>query len=383
MENLALQTQLPATSVAVYDPFRQQLAEIKQNNFKMVFDYKDPKGNKEARSHIYKLRQTKAAIDRARKEEKAASLEYGRKVDSEAAAIIEEVEEMIQVHQKPLDEFEQQEKARIDGIMARIAGMTITAEYVMDKTAAQLKERHQEMVLIPITEEAFGEFYPQACAAQAVAVEYLTGAIAMAEKREAEAIELERLRSEAEARRIADEEAARLAKAAQEEKERAEREAKEKAEREEREKLAAEAEAARIKKAAEDAAEAERLRVQKEADERERLLKEQAEKAAREKAELEAKAERDRLEAIERQEAAVKAERERLQRESDAKAAEDAKREADKEHRGKIHREIVAALLPIITETQLEYEADSAEKLAKQIVIGICGDVVPHIKIIY
>lgn len=56
--------------ISAYDPFRAQLAELKTNNEKAVFNYEDPAGNKEARSHIYKLRKTKSAVDRVRKDQK-------------------------------------------------------------------------------------------------------------------------------------------------------------------------------------------------------------------------------------------------------------------------------------------------------------------------
>ena len=72
------------SNIAVYDEFRGQLSELRDANAKTVFDYEDPKGNKDARSHVYKLRQTKSAVEMARKEEKAESLAYGRRVDEQA-----------------------------------------------------------------------------------------------------------------------------------------------------------------------------------------------------------------------------------------------------------------------------------------------------------
>lgn len=102
-------------TIVAYDPFRSQLSELKTANSKVVFDYESEKGNKEARSHIYKLRQTKSAVDRVRKEQKDASLQYGRRVDAQAKEIITEIEEMIDIHQAPIDRIEQREKDRIAG----------------------------------------------------------------------------------------------------------------------------------------------------------------------------------------------------------------------------------------------------------------------------
>lgn len=385
-----------AGEVAVYNPFRQQLAEIKQHNFKLVFDYADPKGNKEARSHVYKLRQTKAAIEKARKAEKAASLEYGRKVDAEAQELVAEVEEMIEVHDKPLREHEAAEETRQAAIRQRIANMTITADFIIDKSAADLKARRDEIAAVEV-DESFGEFSDEAMAARLVAIDYLAGAIINAGRREAEAAELQRLRDEAEARRIDDERKIAEAAAAQAEKDHTERVAAEKKAAEEEAARVAAEEAARLEREREAAAEAERKRVEAEAAERERLLREQAEAAEREKQAVIDKAARDAAEAearrvkeaeeaearrvreaaaaTAREEKARQDERDRLQREADTKTAEDAKREADKKHRGAIHTSIVDAIVGL--------DKGITKEQAQATVVGICGDLVPNIKIIY
>ena len=91
--------------VKAFEPFYAQLAEFKANNAALTFDYESPKGNKEARSHIFKLRQSKGALEAARKSEKEESLNYGRKIDAEAKAIAAEIDGMISVHQVKIDEI--------------------------------------------------------------------------------------------------------------------------------------------------------------------------------------------------------------------------------------------------------------------------------------
>src|SRR3990167_7339060 len=113
----------PTTAIAVSDEFRAQLAELREHNAKLLFDYEDPKGNEDARSHVYKLRRTKAAVDKARQAGKAASLGYGRRVHSEGKEIIGEIEAMIEVHAKPLAEIEEREKKRVEGHTGRIEDM--------------------------------------------------------------------------------------------------------------------------------------------------------------------------------------------------------------------------------------------------------------------
>ena len=95
--------------LAAYSEFRAQLSKLREENASLIFDYHDPKGNKEARSHIHKLRRTKGAVESVRKEEKAASLAYGRRVDAEAKAIIGEIEDMIEVHERQIKEIEEAE----------------------------------------------------------------------------------------------------------------------------------------------------------------------------------------------------------------------------------------------------------------------------------
>ena len=102
-----------ATNITVFSEFESQLAELEDSNEKIQFDYYDAKGNKEARSHVAKLRKTKSGIDRARKTAKQAALDYGRALDGKAKEITARVEAMIDVHAKPLREIEQAEEARV------------------------------------------------------------------------------------------------------------------------------------------------------------------------------------------------------------------------------------------------------------------------------
>jgi len=48
--------------LAVFDEVTATLAKYKVENENLVFDYRDPKGEKEARSHIAKLRKAKSKI---------------------------------------------------------------------------------------------------------------------------------------------------------------------------------------------------------------------------------------------------------------------------------------------------------------------------------
>ena len=106
--------------IVEFDPFRAQLAEMKNENEKSIFDYDSAEGNKAARSHIYKLRKSKTALDKVRKKRKQESLEYGRRVDTQAKLIAEEIDQMIQVHSVPIKAIEDKEAVRVADHQGRI-----------------------------------------------------------------------------------------------------------------------------------------------------------------------------------------------------------------------------------------------------------------------
>lgn len=393
MTELALITAEPSQEIAALKPFAQQLAEIKKANATFVFDYADPKQNEAARSHIAKLRKTKAAIEKAAKAEREDSLRHQRAVIAREKELVAEVVEMIEHHDKPLQEYEEIERQRKDAIQQRVRDMEITAEFLMGKTSAQLHARYAEIHAVNTNEE-FEEFQAGAIFAREQALDRLSASITAAEKLEAEQAELERLRAEKDARDKADAEAAEKARAEKEETERKERETREAAEAAEKERQRQADEDARIALEREEAATAERERVQREADGRETRLREDKERVEKEATESEerrireaAEAEERRLretrEAEERQTAAVQAERERSEREAREKQAEEDRRAADRDHRGKIHSAIVADLIPVLKSQQDAGNFGHAEELAKKIVIAICGDQIRHLKILY
>lgn len=298
--------------IAAYNQFRAELRQLAELNAKTVFDYEDPQGNKDARSHIYKLRLTKGAVEKTRKEEKQASLDYGRKVDAEAKEIIGEIEAMIEVHEAPIKAIEQREKDRIaqhETALMEIEGSgDMAAEQWLETPLDAMKSRLAEIEAEPITEDRWEEFVALAAQKKDRAVQQLREAIGKREKHDAEQAELERLRKEA-----------------------AEREQRERDER-----IAREAEE-RARREAEEAAHRERERVERE----KREAEERAENERKARIEAEERAEREKQAAAEQAkrdaEAAVQRERE-AQVARERQEREDAeRREANKRHRAKIN----------------------------------------------
>lgn len=321
------------TGLVVYDEFRGQLAELKQHNASLVFDYASPKGAKEAKSHIYKLRQTNAALERARKEAKADYLEKGRLVDSEAKAIAAELDKMIAVHETPLREIEERESARIKRYEDGIATMKLAILGLPSMTAADLAHL-VDGLSVAATEEAWEEY--QAAAEQA-RLEVLGAATLALEQRfkyEAEQAELAKLRAESE-RRAKEDHDAKVAKAAAE-----------------RATLEAEARA----QAERDAA-ARRERESQVALEAAQRAKEQAEQRA-------AVAEMVAEEKLVREAAEVKR----------RASAELAAREADQAHKAKVNNAAVAALVTA---------AGLTEQEAKRVVKAVAKKEIPAMSLAY
>ena len=246
--------------LAIFEPIAAAIAEFKKKNASLVFDYEDPKGNKEARSHIYKLRLVKGRIVDAHKTAKAEVLATGREIDSYKNKLIADVEEMIDVHNQPILLIEQEkaeaEAKRLKDIAdAEAAKLKAEADAKAKAEAERLAEIEAREAEVKKAEEAVKADQKKVADEQA-----RLAAEQQAHKDEVERIEREkRIAEEAKAKAAADAKAAleaaeqkRLADIeAAEAKAKAEAEAKELAERRR-------VDVARAKRAAEVAAEKKR-----------------------------------------------------------------------------------------------------------------------------
>lgn len=327
--------------LTVYDPFRQQLEQLKAEEKSLVFDY--AANEKAVRSHIAKLRRSKKPVDDARKAEKAAALAYERKVDQQGFAIIKAIDEMIERHDKPLREIAEREAQRVADLRKEldyIESLTATALNTPDEVRAQITRL--EAVIV---DETYQEFQDEALALKATCSMVLQDALTGAIKREADEAELARLRAEMAERDRLD----RERQIAEEAREQARKEAEAAAERG---RVMAEAAEKRQQEAHEN-----RLRIEREARER----------AEREAVEAHQRVEKAAQEAVEheRRKAAV--------HEAAEKAAQE-RREADLEHKRTVNNEMVADLIQ---------HAGTSEQTAKFVVIALAGGKVRHARVTY
>ena len=244
-------TQTRPANLAVFDEVRAGIALYKKENASMVFNYEDPIGEKEARSHIYKLRQAKSKVVAIHKDAKAEALAICRAIDAEKNMLIEDVEEMIDVHMGPIKAIEDRKQKEIE---AKEEAERLEKERIEQERLDAIKKQEDEIARKQAEIKAEEDRLV----------------------REREILEAEK-RAEAEAKRREEE----VRKQAEIDK----REALERAEREKQEAIEAEREKARKEAEAKAKAEAERVAAEK--AEQERLAeierKRQANKKHREK----------------------------------------------------------------------------------------------------
>ena len=279
--------------IAEYNEFRNQVAELVKTNEATIFDYETDKGEKDARSYVYKLKLSKGEIERKRKQLGEDLLIRTKLINGEAKSLIATVQTMIDVHMKPLEEKAEREaerKVKIDELMRELHSFRNVPLHETSSCFANLIGNFNNFIV----DERFQERLSEAKEAQAKIAEFLINCHSTAVEREAAEADAERIRIEQQL------ELEGLRKA------QAERDAKDAADEDERKRIAAEEkskaeiiannerikqeaeqeaqrkaneiaqEAIRIAEEAQKAAEAEVLRIKREAEENTAKIKRDA-----------------------------------------------------------------------------------------------------------
>ena len=130
----------PSPLVA-FDVMEAKLEAFEVKNASLVFNYEDPKGEKDARQHIYKLRQVKSNIAKIHKDAKAGILEEGRRLDNRKNNLTNRVEGYISVHKDPLDAIEARKAAEAK---AKADAERLEAERIEQERLDAIKAREDE-----------------------------------------------------------------------------------------------------------------------------------------------------------------------------------------------------------------------------------------------
>lgn len=348
MSELAIIEIAPDLAPSIYvenglDKFLEQIRE----GVNEVPDLSTAKGRARIASLAAQVSRSKTAVEKPGRDYLKRLKEQPKVVEAELRRFVTECDQLRDEVRRPLTEWEGAEKARTEALQQRLVDLRALAD-VIDTAgnylpSADIQARIQEAKSV-VLDESWQERAAEAGVAKDSTIQQLEASLAVAQKREHEAAELERLRKEAE-------EKARL-----EREETIRREAAEKARRDAEANHRAELEAAERREAEEKA--------RAEAAERQRLETEQ--RAAREKQEAEARARREKEEA-------VAAERRRQEEEKKRIADEEASRAADKEHRRTINRQAIADLI----------ESGLPQEMAEKALIAIASGKVSAISIKY
>ncbi|HBB2961702.1 TPA: hypothetical protein KAB36_000846 [Escherichia coli] len=280
-----------------------------------VPDISTDKGRKRIASLAAKVSRSKTAVEKPGRDYLKRLKEQPKVVEAELRRFVTECDRLRDEVRRPLTEWENAEKLRTEALQQRLTNLRALAD-VIDLSgnylpSSDIQERIQEAKSVAL-DESWQEYAAEAGVAKDSTIQKLEESLAVAQKREHEADELERLRKEAE-------EKARI-----EREENIRREAAEHARLEAEQKAKAEIEAAA------------RLAVEEKA---------RAEVAERQRIEAEQRARREKEEAVaeerRRQEAAEKARLDEQKRIAD----EEARRAADKEHRRTVNSRVIADLI--------------------------------------
>ena len=316
----------------------------------IVPDVTTKKGRDAIASQAYKVSKSKTAVDNHGKDLVAGIKAQAAVIDRDRKAWRDQCDALRDEIRKPLDDWEQAEKDRVEKHELFIIVIRDYLETCSGYTAEMYKGAIQRLESVVI-DSSLEEFEDQAKIAKLETLEKLRTALSAREKYEAEQAELERLRQaeierqqkerdEAIARQAAENARIEAEKKAQAEREQAEKLARESAEREAR--LKAEHEAAIL---------------------REEKLKQQAIEQAKQ-------AETQKQQAIEAERLRIEAEQAaKIKADQEAEAA----RLANKEHMRSINREILNKFCEIGLD----------EGQAKAVITAIANNQVPHVSVKY
>ncbi|HDZ0384375.1 hypothetical protein PAG78_17525 [Klebsiella pneumoniae] len=319
-----------------------------------VPDLSTAKGRARIASLAAQVSRSKTAVEKPGRDYLKRLKEQPKVVEAELRRFVTECDQLRDEVRRPLTEWEEAEKARTEALQQRLVDLRALSD-VIDTAgnylpSADIQARILEAKSV-VLDDSWQERAAEAGVAKDSTIQQLEASLVIAQKREHEAAELDRLRKEAE-------EKARL-----EREENIRREAAEQAKRDAEAKAQAEINAAARRESEARAA---------------------TERAEREKIEAQQKAEREAKAAAEKAEqeknAAIAAERRRQEEAESARLAEqkriaeeEARRAADKEHRRSINRQAIADLI----------ESGLTQEMAEKALIAIASGKVSAVSIKY
>jgi hypothetical protein len=322
------------------EEFEKLYSKVKEAVSKHVPDTSTKAGREAIASLAYKVARTKTALIGQGKALTEGWRDQTKKVNAACNVIEERLDTLKDQVREPLNKWEQAEEDRVNGHKENLQSLINLSKIGLGRTSDEYRDLLDDAQKQP-TGEVWEEFAAQASLAREDAIETLTRMLKIAEKQEADAAELEKLRAEAAEREAADAERLAAENAAKEEAEQAE------ARKVETDRIAEEARQKALDEAAELVAAAERKAAQADED----AKKEIADAAAK-----------------------VAEEKRKAAAEQAAADAEQKRRDEDKAHRKMVNNAIVKELVDCSG-----INADQAQK----IVIALVSGLVPNVTLKY
>lgn len=193
--------------VVEYSRTEAALADLRGKYQGVAYDLTTTKGDKEARAARLELTTLRTSLEKKRKEFKAPALEFGKKIDSEAARITAEIVAL----ETPIDqqikadesrraaekaERERLESERIAGLREKISAIRGFVAKCNGITSERIANGIELVGQSDVSAEVFAELHPEAEQAKAETLLAMGEAYAAAQHREAEAAKVEAQRLE-------------------------------------------------------------------------------------------------------------------------------------------------------------------------------------------
>lgn len=186
----------PNKPIAEYSKTEAELSKLKEKCATTVYDIKTPQGMKTAVSLRAEIRTNRTGIEAVRKEIKAPVIELGKRIDSEAQRLTNElvaletpIDTVIKAEEKRKTEAKQAEKDRKTKVNAFFDEMKQVVIDCIGKDSCFIKTKHDYVASLVISESFFLSQFNDACAAKGEALTILGDMCLDAEKLEIEAKE--------------------------------------------------------------------------------------------------------------------------------------------------------------------------------------------------
>lgn len=180
------------------EKFDQFYDRVKAETDTLVVDLTTKKGRDEVRAMAAKVTKSKTMIDKARLQLTAQWREQTKQVNAAGSEIEQRLTALADEVRRPLTDWEDAEKARIEACKADIAKFRTASVVTIEDTADTVRQRGKEIWDIVVDPERFGDLAPEAQAAKDDTTAILKAALARLTKEEADRAELEKLRAERE-----------------------------------------------------------------------------------------------------------------------------------------------------------------------------------------